>query len=225
MSTIAANPLLAPWTGPFEAPPFDAIAPEHFRPAFDEALAENAAEIAAIAGAGEPATFSNTIEAMERAGAVLDKVCAVFFNLCGSDTNDALQAIERDMSPILSRHSSAIYLNAALFARVDNLWRCRDALGLAGEQARVLERYHLRFSRAGGGLPEVDKARLAAISERLAMLGTTFGQNLLADEKAYELVLDGEADLAGLPPALVDAAAAAAEARGHVGRHLMTLSR
>ncbi len=225
MSTIAANPLLAPWTGPFEAPPFDMIAPEHFRPAFDEALAENAAEIASIAEAAEPATFANTIEAMERAGAVLDKVCAVFFNLSGSDTNDALQAIERDMSPILSRHSSAIYLNAALFARIDDLWRRRDALGLAGEQARVLERYHTRFSRAGGGLPETDKARSAAISERLATLGTTFGQNLLADEKAYELVLDGEVDLAGLPPALVDAAAAAAEARGHAGRHVITLSR
>ncbi len=220
-----ANPLLSPWTGPFEAPPFDAIAPGHFRPAFDEALAENAAEIAAIAGAVEAPTFANTIEAMERAGAKLDKVCAVFFNLSGSDTNDALQAIERDMSPILSRHSSAIYLNAALFARIDDLWGRRDALGLAGEQARVLERYHTRFSRAGGGLPEEDKARLAAISERLAMLGTTFGQNLLADEKAYELVLDGTADLAGLPPALVDAAAAAAEARGHAGRHVITLSR
>ncbi len=225
MTATAANPLLSPWTGPFEAPPFDAIAPEHFRPAFDEALAENAAEIAAIAGAAEVPTFANTIAAMERAGAKLDKVCAVFFNLSGSDTNDALQAVERDMSPILSRHSSAIYLNAALFIRIDDLWRRRDALGLEGEQARVLERYHTRFKRAGGGLPEADKARLAAIGERLATLGTTFGQNLLADEKGYELVLEGEADLAGLPSALVDAAAAAAEARGHAGRHVITLSR
>ena len=220
-----ANPLLSPWTGPFEAPPFDAIRPEHFRPAFDEALAENAAEIAAIAEAVEAPSFANTIEAMERAGAKLDKVCAVFFNLSGSDTNDALQAIERDIAPILSRHSSAIYLNAALFARIDDLWRRRDALGLGGERARVLERYHTRFSRAGGGLPETDKTRLAAIGERLATLGTTFGQNLLADEKDFELLLESEADLAGLPPALVDAAAAAAEARGHGGSHVITLSR
>ena len=225
MSTSDANPLLSPWTGPFEAPPFNAIRPGQFRPAFDEALAGNAAEIAAIADAAEAPTFANTIEAMERAGAKLDKVCAVFFNLSGSDTNDALQAIERDMAPILSRHSSAIHLNAKLFARIDDLWRRRDALDLAGERARVLERYHTRFSRAGGGLPDADKTRLAAISERLATLGTTFGQNLLADERDYELVLEGEADLAGLPRALVDAAAAAAEARGHAGKHVITLSR
>ena len=225
MTTAGLNPLLSPWTAPFEAPPFDAIRPEHFRPAFDEALAENAAEIVAIAEVAEAPTFANTIEAMERAGAKLDKVSAVFFNLSGSDTNEALQAIERDLSPILARHFSAVYLNAALFARVDDLWRRRDALGLAGERERVLERYHTRFSRAGAGLPEADKTRLAAIGERLATLGTTFGQNLLADEKGFELVLDGEADLAGLPPALVDAAAAAAEARGHAGKHVVTLSR
>ena len=220
-----ANPLLSPWTGPFEAPPFDAITPDHYRPAFDEALARNRAEIAAITGQADAPTFDNTVAALERSGTLLDKVCGVFFNLSGSDTNDALQAIEREMAPILSRHSSAIYLDAALYARVDDLWRRRDSLGLDPEQARVLERYHTIFSRAGGGLPEKAKARLAAIGERLASLGTRFGQNLLADEKGYELVLDGEADLAGLPQALVDAAAAAAEARGHAGNHVITLSR
>ncbi len=222
---LSSNPLLATWTGPFEAPPFADIGPEDFRPAFEEALAENVAEIAAIADNTEAPTFENTIVAMERAGRTLDRVASVFFNLTGTDSTDALQEIEMDLAPILSRHSSAIYLNAALFRRIDDLWSRRATLGLAAEPARVLERYHVIFSRAGGGLPEASKTRLAAISERLATLGTQFGQNLLADEKAYELVLDGPADLAGLPKALIDAAAGAAEARGKAGKHVITLSR
>ena len=200
--SAADNPLLSPWTGPFEAPPFAEIDVADFRPAFDAALAENVAEIDAIADAVSAPSFENTIAAMERAGAKLDKVCAVFFNLASADTSDALQEIEMAMAPILSRHSSAIYLNEALFRRIDTLWTRRETLGLDAEQARVLQRYHTIFSRAGGGLPQAAKTRLAAIGERLATLGTQFGQNLLADEKAYELVLDGEADLAGLPRSL-----------------------
>ena len=219
------NPLLTPWTGPFEAPPFQTIRAEHFRPAFDAALAENVAEIAAIADSADEPTFANTIDAFERAGRTLERVCSVFFNLTATDTDEALQAIEREMAPILSRHSSAIYLNAKLFARIDALQMQRDGLQLTTEQARVLERYHVIFSRAGAGLPEQAKSRLAAIGERLATLGTTFSQNLLADEKAYELVLDGSDDLAGLPQALVDAAAGAAEACGRAGKHVITLSR
>ena len=218
------NPLLAPWTGPFEAPPFAAIEPAHFKPAFETALARNRDEIAAIAGDPATPTFENTIVALERSGAALDRVGSVFFNLAGADTNDELQATEREMAPVLSRHSSAIYLNADLFRRIDDLWTRRDALGLDAEQARVLERYHTIFSRAGGGLPEATKTRLAAIGERLATLGTQFGQNLLADEKGWEMVL-GADDLVGLPKALVDAAAGAAEERGHQGKHVITLSR
>lgn len=221
----AENPLLAPWTGPFGVPPFAEIQLDHYRPAFDAALAENEAEIAAIAKNADAPTFANTIEAMERAGLKLDRVCSVFFNLSGTDTNDEMQAMEREMAPILSRHSSKIFLNAALFRRIDDLWRRRETLGLDAERLRVLERYHVNFSRSGAGLPEEAKARLAAISERLATLGTRFGQNVLADEKSFELVLDGEADLAGLPKALIDSAAAAAEARGHAGKHVITLSR
>ena len=219
------NPLLAPWTGPFEAPPFAEVGPEHFRPAFDAALAENKAEIAAISADAEPPSFANTIEAMERAGEALDRVCSVFFNLTGTDTTEQLEAIEMAIAPVLSRHSSAIYLEPRLFARIDDLWRRRATLGLTAEQARVLERYHIRFTRAGGALAPEAKTRLAAINERLATLGTRFGQNLLADEKGWEMVLDGAADLDGLPEALVDAAAGAAEARGHAGKHVITLSR
>ena len=218
------NPLLEPWTGPFEAPPFDLLKPEHFRPAFDLALEEARAEIAAIAKNPAPPTFQNTIEALERSGRSLDKVSSVFFNLAGSDANDALEAIERDMAPLLSRHRSETFLNEALFSRVAALHAEQDNLNLDPEQARVLERYHIAFVRNGGGLPESSKARLAEIGERLATLGTQFGQNVLADEKAYLLLLESE-DLAGLPPSLIASAARTAADRGHPGKYGITLAR
>lgn len=223
--TDAANPLLQAWTGPFQVPPFDAITAAHYRPAFTQALAAHKSEIAAISGNPEAPSLDNTILALERAGELISQVGAVFFNLAGSTTNDEIQAIEREMAPVLSRHYSAIYLDGALYQRIGDLWARRETLGLDAEQARLLERYHTIFSRAGGGLPEDAKQRLAAISERLATLGTTFGQNVLADERAYELVLDKPDDLAGLPEALIAAAAAAAESKGKPGKHVITLSR
>ena len=219
------NPLLAEWSTPFGAPPFPDILPEHFRPAFDSALAEHRAEIDAIAGSAAEPQFDNTIEALERAGEPLRRVSMVFFNLAGADTNDALQAIEREMAPVLARHRSAIYLNEALFRRVDQLKAGESGLGLNAEQSRVLERAHKAFVRQGAALPAEKKARLAQITERLAVLGTTFSQNVLADERAYQLVLDGEADLAGLSNSLREAAAQAAADRGLPGKHVITLSR
>jgi peptidyl-dipeptidase Dcp len=221
----AANPLLAAWTSPHEAPPFEAIAPEHFRPAFDHAMAEHLREIEAIAAAPEPPTFANTIAAMERSGRALDRVSAVFHALAGAHTNDALMAIEREMSPLLAAHRNRIHLNDALFARIKALWDARAGLGLNSEQARVLERYHVTFRRAGAGLPAAAKARIAAIGERLAALGTAFSQNVLADEQAWTLVLDGEADLAGLSEGARAAAHAAAAERGMPDKHVITLSR
>ncbi|MFC4175660.1 M3 family metallopeptidase [Microvirga sp. GCM10011540] len=220
-----ANPLLRPWTGPHGLPPFESIAPEHFRPAFDTALAEQQAEIAAIAGSSEKSTFANTIEALERSGLALKRVGGVFFNLAGSHTNDAIQAIEREMAPILAKHRNSIFMNEALFQRVEALYRDRERLGLNPEQARVLDRYRTIFIRAGAQLDPEKKKRLAAITERLASLGTQFAQNVLADERSYKLVLDGEADLAGLPSFLREAAAQAAEDSGLKGKHVITLSR
>ncbi|WP_454811500.1 M3 family metallopeptidase [Labrys neptuniae] len=219
-----ANPLLARWSTPFEAPPFADIRTEHYRQAFEAALAENKAEIAAIADNASAPSFDNTLAALERSGRALDQVASVFFNLAGSDTNDELQAIEREMAPILSRHHTAIYLNDALFRRIDAVFARRAELGLSPEQARVLDRYHTAFRRAGAGRPEEVKQRLAAISERLASLGTQFGQNVLKDEKAWSMKLDGEADLAGLPDFLRAASASAAADRGESG-HVVTLSR
>ena len=218
------NPLLQDWTGAFALPPFGAIEPADFRPAFDAALAGHRAEIDAVAADPAPPSFENTIAALERSGRALDRVTNVFFVLAGADTSDAIEAVEREVSPLLARHGNALYLNRALYARIAELWRRRDSLGLTGEQARVLERYRTRFVRAGGALEKPSQDRLAAINERQASLGTQFGQNVLADEKAYALVLE-ESDLTGLPDFARDAARAAAQERGHPGKYAITLAR
>jgi peptidyl-dipeptidase Dcp len=220
-----ANPLLETWATPFGLAPFERIETAHFRPAFDAAIAEHAAEIARIAKNGDAATFDNTIAAIERSGRALRQVSSTFFNLTGAHTNPELQAIEREIAPVLSRHRSSIFMNGDLFRRVDDLHRQRSPLGLDAEQARVLDRYRTIFVRAGARLDEAGKARLAAIGERLATLGTLFSQNVLADESGYTLELDGEDDLAGLPDFVRAAAARAADERGFAGKHVITLSR
>ncbi len=215
------NPLLADWTGPFALPPFAAIEDAQFAPAFDAALAEGRAAIAAIAENPEPAGFANTIEAMELAEDRLDRVAAVFFNLNGTDANPAREALARDLAPKLSTYASEITSNAALFARIEDLWTRRGDLDLTPEQDRVLMLYRRMFLRAGAGLDDAGKARMAAIRSRLASLGTAFAQNLLADEREWAMALD---DLSGLPDYVVDAARAAAEERGRTG-HVVTLNR
>jgi peptidyl-dipeptidase Dcp len=219
------NPLRQPMTGAFGVPPFGRIAPEHFGEAFERAMAEHEAEIEVVAARREEPSFHNTIEAMELGGRALGRVSDVFFILAGAHTNDAIQAIERDIAPKLAAHRDRIYLNEPLFRRIERLFEQRDRLGLTAEQARVLERYHTAFRRAGAHLPPEAKRRLAEINERLAMLGTAFSQNVLADERDYALVLDSEDELAGLPEFLRHAARAAAEERGHKGKHAITLAR
>ena len=218
------NPLLDTWTGTFELPPFAAIRPENFQPAFDRALAAHRAEIDAIGANPAPPTFDNTIAALEKGGRELDRVSNVFFVLAGADTSDAIEAIERDISPLLARHNNALYLNRALYARIADLYKRRTTLGLTAEQARVLERYHTRFVRAGAALEQSAQERLAAINERLASLGTRFGQNVLADEKSFAMLLE-EGDLAGLPDFARAAARAAAEERSQPGKYAITLAR
>ncbi|MBV9555649.1 MAG: peptidase M3, partial [Pseudolabrys sp.] len=222
--TTKPSPLSAVWTGPYGLPPFASITPDQFRPAFDAALVAHRAEIDAIAADKAAPTFANTIEALERSGRELNQVSNLFWVLAGADTSDAIESVERDVSPLLARHSSALYLNAPLFARVDDLYRRRDSLGLTAEQLRVLERYRTHFTRAGAALAKPAQERLAAISERLATLGTDFGQNLLSDEKSWVLFL-AEGDLAGLPDFAKSAAAAAAEERGQKGKYAITLAR
>ena len=222
---MSGNPFFEPWTAPFAAPPFGDIEPEHFGPAFERGIAEHRAEIDAIkADAAEP-DFDNVIGALERAARALRRVGGVFWNLAGADTNESLQEIERNIAPVMARHWQAIGLDPALFARVDAVFERRESLGLDAEQVRVLDLTHRGFVRGGARLGAAERARLSAIAERLATLGTTFGQNVLHDEKDFLLVLEGEEDLAGLPPSLRDASAQAAAERGLPGRHVVTLGR
>jgi peptidyl-dipeptidase Dcp len=222
--STAENPFFDTWNTPFGAPPFSRIRPEHFMPAFERAFAEHDTEIAAIAAQEQPPTFDNTIVALENAGRALQRVDDIFGQLVGADSTEELLAIERDTSPRTAAHWNKVRMNGGLFARIDALHGKRDSLGLTPEQTRVLERHHTKARREGAALDPDKKKRLAAIVERLATLGTAFSQNVLADEQSYTMEL-GEADLAGLPDFVVEAAKAAADERGIKGKHVITLSR
>ena len=218
------NPLLARWATPDEVPPFAQVKPEHFAPAYDRAFAAHEAEVSAIAAASDPPDFDNTIAALERSGKALERVDAVFHLLVGAHSNDALLEIERALAPRSASHWNKIHTNADLFRRIDALTQQVDTLGLNAEQKQVLKRYHTTFRRAGAALDGTAKQRLAEIIERLAALGTTFSQNLLADEQAFTLSLESEAELAGLPDFMREAMKSEAQERGLDGR-VVTLSR
>jgi peptidyl-dipeptidase Dcp len=219
-----ANPLLEAWQTPFETPPFAEIAPEHFLPAFEQAFADHSAEIAAITH--DPATpdFANTITALERSGKLLSKVSAVFYDLVSAHSNPALLEIDTEVSLRMARHWNPIMMNAVLFGRIAMLHDNRATLALTGEQMRLLERTYTRFHRAGAGLDEAAKTRMAEINERLAHLGTAFSHHLLGDEQDWVMEL-GEADRDGLTDSFIAAAKAAAEERGMAGKAILTLSR
>ncbi len=217
------NPLLSEWTGPFGLPPFGEIRDEDFPPAFAPGLDEGRAAITAIAGNPEPPTFANVIEALELAGDLLDRVAGVFYNLAGSDSNPVREALQRDLAPKMSAYASEMTNNRALFARIKALWVARDGLGLNAEQLRVLVLYRRMFVRAGAELTGAASERLTAVKSQLAVLGTRFTQNLLADERNWFMAL-GDGDLDGLPGFVVAAAKAAADERGMAG-HIVTLSR
>src|SRR3954468_12109894 len=219
----AENPLLSPCNAPFGVPALDVIEPAHFRSAFERALAEHGREIAAIAAGKAPPDFDNTVAALERSGKLLARGTNVFYVLGGAHRSEPIQALERDLAPTLSRHWNEIHLNEALFARLDALHTRRATLGLTDEQARVLERYHALYRRAGAGLDAAAKQQLKDIAARLATLGTAFSQNVLADEQSYVMPL-AEGDLAGLPDFARAAARGAAADRGLEG-HVVTLAR
>lgn len=220
---MTENPLLETWTTPFGVPPFDRIEEAHFPPAFDAAMAAQRAEYAAIANDPAPPSFANTIEAMERAGSLLNRVAATFFNLAGSRATDALQAVERDIAPKLARHNMELALDPGIFRRVAALHDSRATLVLDPDQLRLLERTHMSLVRCGAALDEAARARLTEISSRLATLHTRFGQNVLADENDWQMAL-AEGDLDGLPDFAVAAAREAARERGVEG-YVITLAR
>ena len=217
--------LLQDWKTAFGMPPFGDIRDEDFKPAFQEAMKLHLAEVDAIASQSASPTFANTIEAMEKAGRPLSQVSSVFFNLASSDTNEERQKIEREISPVLSKHGMAIFTNPKLFDRVRAVYEASESLNLSSEQTQLLEKYYRRFVRAGALLDDAGKARMTEIGARLSELHTAFSQNVLAAENAFQLVLDGEEDLKGLPAFVRQAAAQAARDRGLPGKSVITLSR
>jgi len=219
----ASNPFFSEWNTPFEIPPFDLIEDAHFLPAFDEAFKQSRAAVNAVADEGAVPSFANTIEALESADHFMDRVAGVFMNLVGSNSNEDLEALQRDLAPKWAAFNSETMMNEKLFARIDTLFTSRKDLDLTDEQLRVLELYHRMFVRAGANLQGKDRARLAAIMQRLAELGTAFTQNLLADERNWFMELTQD-DLSGCPDFLVSAAQEAASERDLDG-YVITLSR
>lgn len=218
------NPLLLEYETPFNVPPFDKIKDEHFKPAFEEALKRHNLEIDSITNNKEEPTFENTIVALENAGSLLNNVSTIFYNLNSANTNDSLQAIAQEMAPKLSAHSDAINLNAKLFHRVKFVYDNQNKFALDAEDKKLLEETYKGFVRSGANLSDADKEKLKKINAEISVLTTKFGQNLLAETNAYELVIDKEEDLAGLPEAVKAAAAETAKAKGKEGKWVFTLS-
>ena len=217
------NPLLSEWTTSFEIAPFDQISDEDFAPAFETALAEHKAEVDKIAGNSDAPSFANTVAALEAAGEALDKVLSVFYTVAGADSNPKREELMRAFSPKLAAHSAEISSNKALFGRIADVWAARDSLDLTDEQQRVLMLAHRNFLRGGAALEGAADARMKEIKSRLAVLGTEFTQNLLADERDWFMPLS-EDDLTGLPDFVAAAARAAGEEKGAEGP-VVTLSR
>ncbi|WP_236792924.1 M3 family metallopeptidase [Amycolatopsis sp. GM8] len=217
------NPFATPSELPYGLPPFDRVSDEHYAPAFETGLAEHTREVEAIAANPEPATFDNTVVALERSGRLLSRVASVFFNLTSSDTNPVLQDLQAGIAPKLAAHHDAIHLNPRLYARIRELFESRESLGLDPESAWLLERVHTDFQRAGAGLGEAEQARLRELNEELSTLSTRFQENLLRDTNDLAVVVGDAAELAGLSADAVAAAKEAAGSRG-VDGYLLSLS-
>ncbi|MEM1096789.1 MAG: M3 family metallopeptidase [Bacteroidota bacterium] len=220
-----SNPLLQTWTTPFGLPPFGDIQDDHFQPAFEQALQMWQDEVGAISSSDEAPTFANTILALSKSGQVLDQVVNTFANLTNTDTNETLQALETAFYPELTRVSDALFLDEALFARVQAVYDAREGLDLDDQDARLLELTHRDFIRRGAALGDAAKARLKTINTRLSELTTTFSQNLLAETKQFQLVIEDEAELEGLPDALRAAGKKSAEAKGRPDAWIFGLDR
>ena len=221
-TAVSSNPFLSEYTTPFQVPPFDLIKEEHFPPAIQEGIKQQQKEIEAIVKNGEPPTFQNTVEALERSGDLLDKVNHVLSNLLSANTTDTLQKIATDAAPLLSRHGDDIILNPDLFKRVKAVYDEKGTLGLAPEQTRLIEKIYKNFVRNGANLDAENQARLRKINEELSVLTLKFGDNVLRDDNAFQLVIEKREDLAGLPPTVIEGAAEAAKAKGFEGKWIFT---
>ncbi len=217
------NPFFCEWDTPFEVPPFDKIKLEHFKPAYLKGMEEEVAEVNAIINNPEEPNFDNTIKALQFTGELLSKVQRAMGPLSSANTNDEIQALQREMTPLFSKHRDDISLNDKLFERVKTVYENRDIYDLTPEESKLLEDRYLGFIRSGIGLSPDDKEKLRAINSELSLLGNKFGENLLAETNNFTLVIENEEDLSGLPDGLRAQAAAAAAARGMEGKWLFTL--
>jgi len=221
-SAKANNPFFEAYKNKYGAPPFDKIKNEHYMPAFKEGIKQQAAEIDLIAGSKDAPTFNNTIAKLDFSGELLRKVSSVFFNLYSCNTNEGMEKIVTEISPILSEHNDNIYLNDKLFARVKTLYDNRTKLGLTDEQIRLIEKYHRNFIRSGAALNPEQKAKLRVINKELGLAQLAFGKNVLDETNSYKKIIDKESDLAGLPESVRQAAAEAAKEAGKPGKWLFT---
>ena len=221
----AGNPFFKPYDTYLGIPDFDKIKPEHYLPAFKAGIAQHQAEMQAIIDNPEAPSFANTIEAMEFSGELTSKVASVFYNLTGADTNDALQTISKEVSPMLSSASDDVLLNDKLFQKVKAVYDSRDSLGLNTAQSKLLVDTYKSFTRGGANLNDADKTKLRGLNDQIGKLSLEFGDNLLAETNAFELVIDNKADLSGLPQDVINTAADTAAKRGHEGKWVFTTSR
>lgn len=219
------NPLLATWDTPFQTPPFSQIKNEHYMPAFEQGIKENREDIDAIVNNSEAPTFENTLVALDKAGATLERISSVFFNQTSSHTNEEMQALAKELSPMMSALSDDINLNPKLFARVKAVYEQKDKLGLNTEQMRYLEKTYQGFVRGGANLPEEKQARFREINKDLSLASLTFGDHLLAEANEFELIVEDQAELAGLPDSEIKAAAAAAKEKGMEGQYAFNINR
>ncbi|MDR0370504.1 MAG: M3 family metallopeptidase [Prevotellaceae bacterium] len=213
------NPFYSDYSNKFGAPPFEEIKVEHYLPAFKDGIKQAQEEIDLIADNADAPTFANTIEALDYSGELLTKVSSVFSNLQSADTNDELDAVAKEVSPLLSEHSDNIYMNVKLFARVKALYETKDELGLNGEQARLLDKYYKQFVQSGANLNDEQKIRLREINKELSALSLAFGQNVTKETGNYKKIIENEDELIGLPESVKQAAA---EEAGEVGKWAFT---
>lgn len=222
-SADAVNPFFTEYATPFGVPPFDEIKLEHYKPAFLKGMEEQVKEIDAIVNARSMPDFENTIVALDQSGQLLRRVSAVFYGLNSANTSDEMQALSKELSPLLSKHNDDISLNPRLFERVKQVYDNKEKFNLDKEQTKLLEETYQDFVRGGANLDSAKQVKLRQLNSEIAMLQLTFGQNMLKETNAFQLVIDKKEDLAGLPESLVANAAAAAKAAGMEGKWLFTL--
>jgi len=223
IQTTMSNPFFTRWDTPFGVPPFHLITEQHYMPAFLEGMSQEKAEIDALINNPAEPDFENTILAFDNSGSLLRNVSAVFFRLNSANTNPEMQAIAREVTPLLSAHNNSIRLNEKLFDRIRNVYEKRHTLNLDLEQIRVVEKIYQDFARNGATLPENQRERLKEINERLSVISLQMGENVLAETNNFRLVLESVEDLAGLPEHLISAAASEARRAGLEGKWVFTL--